>query len=109
MPGRPFKKGQSGNPGGRRVVPPDVKAIFAAALPEVAAKLVETALDREHDDHVKAAAIVIERVLGKVAQPLTGANGSPLFGVARNLSDDELMEKASEIIRLRTGAKAARA
>jgi hypothetical protein len=66
---RPFQPGQSGNPNGRPVIPPEVKRIFEAALPETARELVRLA--REDPDPVvrlKAIDMIHNRLLGKPTQ-----------------------------------------
>jgi hypothetical protein len=66
---RPFPPGQSGNPNGRPVIPPEVKRIFEAALPETARELVRLA--KEDPDPVvrlKAIDMIHNRLLGKPTQ-----------------------------------------
>ena len=69
--GRPFQKGQSGNPGGRPKIPADVREALDAALPEAVAVLEK---NLKHEDprvaHLAAVAI-LDRALGKPAQALT--------------------------------------
>lgn len=66
--GRPFAKGQSGNPGGRKPIDPDVKAILKAATVPAALRLVE--LIDSPDDSVafKASTEILNRELGKAVE-----------------------------------------
>lgn len=96
-----WKPGQSGNPSGRPKTPPEVKALFAAAVPDVAKALIATALDSSHKHHVQAAIHVLERALGKVPDKIqhSGAEGGPIsLQAVQSLSDAELMQRASEIV-----------
>ena len=62
----PWKKGQSGNPGGRPAVPEDVKEALRAASPQAVATLVQIMLNgKSEDTRVKAANIILERAHGK--------------------------------------------
>lgn len=103
-PGRPFAPGRSGNPSGRKPIPQEIKALFAAATVPVAEALIATAIDRTHEQHVKAAIHVLERSLGKVPQPMqhSGAEGGPLtLTVLQQLDDAALVAKASAMLRAR--------
>lgn len=79
-PGKPFQKGASGNPKGRKPVPPEVKAILSAACPRAAERLVELIEDPDPSVALKAAQVVIERIHGKPVQALehSGADGVPI-------------------------------
>lgn len=71
QPTNGFKKGVSGNPGGRPSIPEDVKALFTKALPEIAQRLVDTALHSTNEDLAyKAQVTVVERILGKPRQEI---------------------------------------
>lgn len=73
-----FKKGQSGNPGGRPKLPlgapsrAEIQAIFASMLPEALERLRTMARSGDERIAIKAVEIIIERNLGRVpeAQPL---------------------------------------
>jgi hypothetical protein len=63
-----FQKGQSGNPSGRRPIPPDIKAAFEAHLPEAIAVLGRALKGKDQKLRVMAAVHIAERVLGKPQQ-----------------------------------------
>jgi hypothetical protein len=65
-----FQKGQSGNPSGRRPIPPDIKAAFEAHLPEAIAVLGRALKGKDQKLRVMAAVHIAERVLGKPMQNL---------------------------------------
>ena len=85
--GRPFQKGQSGNPNGRRK--DDVGALAREHTPAAIAALV-AALGKERE-RVSAAVALLDRGWGKPTQAITGANGDSLItiitGVRRELGD----------------------
>ena len=63
---KPWKPGQSGNPGGRKPIPEEVKEALQAATPAAVATLVEIMTQgKSEDTRVKAANIILERVYGK--------------------------------------------
>jgi len=61
----PWKKGQSGNPSGKKKISPDVKAAFAAACPDAVSTLVELLKSSNEAIRLRAADIIIIRHLGK--------------------------------------------
>jgi hypothetical protein len=65
-----FQKGQSGNPGGRRPIPSDVKEALRAACPEAVERLVGLLKSQDERVALAAAQTVIERALGRVPQSL---------------------------------------
>ena len=74
-----FVAGKSGNRGGRPRIPDEVKQALLAATPDAVAELVRLSNSAQRDaDRISAAEIIIERVLGKAAQPITGADGGPI-------------------------------
>lgn len=68
--GKPFPKGKSGNPGGRKPLDPEVKDALASALPGAIKKLVELVNCGDPKVEIRAVEVVLERNLGKVSQPL---------------------------------------
>ena len=73
-PGKPFAKGQSGNPGGRKAVPQEVKEMLKAATTDAAKLLINTISDDQAklDIRIRCAEVVLDRVYGKAAQPIDG-------------------------------------
>jgi hypothetical protein len=66
-----FKPGKSGNPGGRKRQPPDVKAALEAATSKAAQTLV-ILLDSENERvALQAATVILDRVYGR---PETSGN-----------------------------------
>jgi hypothetical protein len=64
-----FKPGQSGNPGGRRAVPPEVKELFAARSHDAALFIANLMDDTGADMKLRldAAKTILDRHLGKPA------------------------------------------
>lgn len=77
-PGKPFQKGQSGNPGGRPAIPAEVKEALAAACPHAVERLIQFVDNPDPKIALAACERVVERVLGRVPLPLQGADGAPL-------------------------------
>ena len=71
---RPWKKGQSGNPGGRKKMPEDAKAMLKAATPAAVKLLVDTLNNPEEktETRVRCAETVQLFQIGAVA-PRRGA------------------------------------
>lgn len=72
--GRPFKKGRSGNPNGRPVIPQEVKEMLRAATPKAARLLIDTIEDDKAklETRLDCAKTVLDRVYGKASQPIDG-------------------------------------
>ena len=64
-PGRPFQKGQSGNPTGRQKKDPEVEEILKAASPAAAKKLVGLAESEDPKIAFPAVKEILDRTLGK--------------------------------------------
>jgi hypothetical protein len=73
-PGRPFKKGESGNPSGRKPVPENVKEALKALTPFAVRRLGELIEDDNGKVAVTAVKEVLDRNLGKAPQTLELAN-----------------------------------
>lgn len=68
--GTSFQKGKSGNPGGRKALPADVKEAFAAACPRAVATLVALLDSKSEPIRMRAAEIIVNRHLGPPAAPV---------------------------------------
>ncbi|MDR1045107.1 MAG: hypothetical protein LBP33_08330 [Candidatus Adiutrix sp.] len=66
-----FKKGQSGNPGGQRAIPKEVKDFLAGKTMEAARKLVLLLNSKDGNLRLKAANSILDRVYGKPDQAHT--------------------------------------
>ena len=69
-----FKKGQSGNPGGRPKVPEEIKEAFKAAAPEALDLLLKLMRDEKEKSEirVRCAETVLDRGYGKATQFVEG-------------------------------------
>jgi hypothetical protein len=87
-PGRPFKKGQSGNPKGRTPVLADIRTHFMPHVESVLNKLLVMALKERGAVAVAAAREFLDRVTGKAPQPIVGEDG----GAPINIDSPALVE-----------------
>lgn len=62
---KPWQPGQSGNPGGMKKTPPDIKEALAAMLPAAVKRLGELLLSDNEKIAVQAVQVVLDRNLGK--------------------------------------------
>lgn len=95
-PGRPFKKGQSGNPGGRPKQNPEVKAILQAATEDAANKLVAFMSNKNPKIALWAITEVLDRTMGKPTQAQNVQLDVAGFLDVRAQVRAVLMEKANE-------------
>jgi hypothetical protein len=76
--GKPFKPGQTGNPGGRPKLPEDIKHVRELAR-KYTAKAVETLVEVMANGSgpakVAASNAILDRGWGKAVQPITGEDG----------------------------------
>lgn len=64
-----FKKGVSGNPSGRKPVPPEIKEALTALVPKAVERLTQIINESENDKIVmQAVEVVLNRVYGKPLQ-----------------------------------------
>lgn len=73
-----FTKGKSGNPSGRKKIPPEVKALAKEHGPKAFEVIIK--LMKSKNEHVRMAAAkeVYDRAYGKTPLPLVGADGGPI-------------------------------
>lgn len=97
---KPIKKGEVRNPTGRPKTPEAVKAILRAATPQAAQALADIVADpsKKASDRIKAAEIILDRVLGKAVQPID-ANVRHTWD---DLTDDELNRRLARFGLLQT-------
>jgi hypothetical protein len=90
--GRPFAKGVSGNPGGRKKVPENVGDIAREATPDAIRTLIKIMKSEKASFAVRAYAAekILDRAYGKPAQTNTLVVGQ-IRRKASDLSDDELL------------------
>jgi hypothetical protein len=92
VPGRPFKKGVSGNPKGRPKTPKEFKELcFKDGVPKAFECLVNE-LENLGKDRVKACEILMAYGLGKPSQSLehSGADGGPLEIVINKYGEENV-------------------
>lgn len=78
-PGRPWVKGQSGNPGGQPKGLTDVRRLAAQHTEEAIGTLVEIARKgRSEPARVAAASAILDRAYGKPAQTVVGDPDNPV-------------------------------
>lgn len=76
--GRPWTKGQSGNPTGRSKAADELRKALEGDAPYAAQRLREL-LDSEDDQvALKAAQFIVDHVKGRAPQAITGSDGGPL-------------------------------
>ena len=90
--GRPFQKGQSGNPKGRPKIPQEVKTMLKAATPQAAQLLIDVICNPKEEIKIRvdAAKTILDRVYGKATQPIDG----DLAGSIKIILGEELSEYA---------------
>lgn len=91
-----FKKGQSGNPGGRKRVDPELQAAFLADCEKARKVLVCIMGDKKAKDEnrIKAAIAILDRGMGKPRQAieLAGPDGGPIPTEPRREPDPSFVE-----------------
>lgn len=91
MIGKPFKKGQSGNPGGR---PKDseLRDLCRAETKANIKALIEIRNNKRAAPAARVAAVnaMFDRGWGKPTQAITGASGGPIY--FKNMTDEQLAE-----------------
>lgn len=75
----PFVKGQSGNPGGRVPLPPEIRELARMAAPDALRRACELTKSGDENVALKAISLVLDRAYGKPAQPVDGdGNGGAI-------------------------------
>lgn len=88
--GRPFQKGQSGNPGGRPKVAGHIRELAREHGERAIERLVELMEGEDPRVARAAAADLLDRGYGKPSQPVGGADDLPAIKSERELTDAEL-------------------
>lgn len=78
VPGKPFEKGKSGNPGGRPKQLKEFETLAREKSIPVLLRMVDIATTGKGPAAVMAAKLVLERAWGKAPQPIVGATGGPI-------------------------------
>ncbi len=88
-----WQKGTSGNPGGRKPIPPEVREMARAASPAALNALTDIVGDKDQPAgaRVSAATVILDRAWGKAEQTIN-AN---ITRVVHDVSDDELLAIAT--------------
>ena len=76
-----FIKGESGNPSGRPKGSVDVVAELNRQLrakPKDLQAIIKALIDEAKSGNVKAIEVILDRLNGKVAQPLSNSDGTPI-------------------------------
>ena len=99
MIGRPFKPGESGNPGGRPADTDEIKAgkeLLRRAMPEAVQAVVGVLHDPEAKvaERLTAAKIILDRVMGKATQPIV----ADVHQEDEPMTLDEMFDMALEIV-----------
>jgi hypothetical protein len=76
--GRPWRKGQSGNPGGRPKVAADVRTEARKHTKEALGRLVHWMRSDDPQASIRAATALLDRGCGKPAQAVVGEDGGPV-------------------------------
>ena len=98
---KPWKPGQSGNPGGRpkgRLIDEALEELLLRNDSELALAIAKKLLARAKTGEVKAIQLVAERVQGKPKRQLElrGPDGGPLD--IHNMTDEELTQRIAELM-----------
>ena len=101
--GRPFRPGESGNPGGRPKADPATKEILLAGGPEAAQFMLDLVRDEgaRTGDRLRAAEYILDRLLGKAVQPIM----AEVRQEEEPMSLDEMFEAVKEIYESTWGGK----
>ena len=74
-----FQKGQSGNPGGRKKTPPEIREMAKIAAPDAMRRAIDELKNPDAKVALRAVEIVLDRAYGKPTQPVDGdGEGGPI-------------------------------
>jgi hypothetical protein len=98
LPRTAFKKGQSGNPGGRPKLPEEFKALAKRASIDALRRVAEIVKDAEakHSDVIRAAEFLADRAWGKATQDVNV--GGQLDNPVRTKIDTSGMSSEEKIL-----------
>lgn len=108
--GKPFKPGQSGNPGGRPVIPADVVEASRALTGTALATLEEICISGvDESARIKAAVALLDRAWGKPVEHATVSDDrAPLEDAVVVLTVEERAERISALLTKAEERKAAK-
>lgn len=93
-----WKPGQSGNPTGKRGIPPEVREVFKSASYSAACKLVELLDHEDASIALKAANSILDRAIGTPTQSHRLVGNSEMVVMIRDTRDDEIEIEPEEIL-----------
>ncbi len=97
-PGRPFKKGKSGNPSGRPKTPPEIRELAREHGPRALERAIALMKNRDPAVALRACGMVMDRAYGKSAQPFVGADDHPPVIESTEIDDKELARRNAFIL-----------
>lgn len=84
-PGRPFQKGQSGNPGGRQKLEGDVRELAKTHTAAAIQRLADWMMSNHPQASVQAATALLNRAWGMPAQQIGGDAQNPVIHEIRRV------------------------
>ncbi len=100
---KPFRKGQSGNPGGRpkkRLIDEALEELLLTEDSKVAEAIARVLVEKAKRGDLKAIQLVAERVQGrpKQAMELSGVDGEPIPMRFEDVSEEQLDRRLKELL-----------
>ena len=96
--GRPFRKGQSGNPGGRPKVAPEVRELAKEHGPRAFARVIELMDSKDESLALAACKEVLNRAYGKSPQPLADSEKPLPVEATHKWGDRDLARRLALIL-----------